>query len=157
MNEFDWAEWFIEKYSAELPEEFAVSMKNHAYATLYFNKGEFENALKRIVNIKYDYLRHKIDVKILQFKIFYELGDYEPAFNILDTMRHYISSSEDIASIVRTRISAFIKYGGELLRVKSSGNIGEKKINTTDEILARLKSENAVESGVWLLKKLEEI
>lgn len=157
MNEFDWAADFIENYSGELPGEFAESMKSHAYATLYFNKGEFEKALKHIVNIKYDYLRHKIDAKVLQFKIFYELGDYEPAFNILDTLRHYISSSGEIASLVRTRFSAFIKYAGELLRVKSSGNNGEKKINTADEILVRLKNENAVESGVWLLKKLEEI
>ncbi len=158
MNEFDWAEGFIEKYSAELPGEFAASMKDHAFATLYFNKSEFEKALKHIVNIKYNYLRHKIDAKVLQFKIFYELGDYEPAFSILDTLRHYISSSDEIASLVRTRFSAFIKYAGELLRVRTSpGSSAEKKVYAAGDILARLKNESAVESGVWLAKKLKEI
>lgn len=156
MNEFEWAEQFIEKYSGELPDEFAVSMKSHAYATLYFNKREFEKAMKHIVNIKYDYLRHKIDAKILQFKIFYELGDYEPAFNILDTTRHYISSSDDISSIGRTRFSAFVKYSGELLRVKT-GKKGGDAVRTAGDILARLKNEEAVESGTWLANKLKEL
>ena len=156
MNEFDWAEGFIEKYSSELPAEFAESMKNHAYGTLYFNKGEFEKALKFIANIKYDYLRHKIDVKVLQFKIFYELGEYEPAFSILDTLRHYISSSEEIAQLVRTRCSGFIKYAGELLRARSSvsGKAGKRAFHT-GEILARLQAESAVESAAWLKKKLQ--
>lgn len=155
MNEFDWAEGFIEKYARELPAEFAQSMKNHAYGTLYFNKGEFEKALKYIVNIKYDYLRHKIDVKVLQFKIFYELGDYEPAYNILDTLRHYISSSEEIAPLARTRFSGFVKYSGELLRAKTSaGGKAGKRSTQTEGILARLRSESAVESASWLEKKL---
>jgi hypothetical protein len=156
MNEFDWAEEFIEKYSGELPEEFAVSMKSHAYATLYFNKREFEKALKHIVNIKYNYLRHKIDAKVLQFKIFYELGDYEPAFNILDTTRHYISSSDDISAIGHTRFSAFVKYSGELLRAKT-GKKGSGAGKTAGDILARLKNESAVESATWLTNKLKEL
>jgi len=157
MKEYDWAEEFIEKYSVELPEESAVSMKNHAYATLYFNKREFEKALKHIVNINYDYIRHKIDVKVLQFKVFYELGDYEPAFNLLDTLRHYVSSSEEISSIVFARVSAFIKYSGELLRAKTSAGDKSKKLNNTESIIQRLKNESAVESGGWLLNKLAEL
>jgi hypothetical protein len=157
MNEFSWAESFIEKYSAELPDEFALSMKSHAYGTLYFNKGEFEKALKHIVNIKYDYLRHKIDVKVLQFKIFYELGSYESAFNLLDTLRHYFSSSEEISPLVRTRFSGFIKYAGELLRSRTAVEKAGKKINTTEEIFARLQKESAVESATWLANKLKEL
>ena len=155
MNEFEWAEGFIEKYSRELPEEFAASMKSHAYATLYFNKGEYERALKHIINIKYDYLRHKIDVKVLQFKIFYELGEYEPAYSILDTLRHYFSSTEEISPLMLTRCNAFIKYSGELLRARTSAS--KTGAGTADEILARLEKESAVESGGWLSKKLKEI
>ena len=156
MNEFEWAESFIEKYSPELPGEFAESMRSHAYSTLYFNKGEFEKALKHIVNIKYDYLRHKLDVKVLQFKIFYELASYEPAFNILDTLRHYISSSEEISPLVRTRFTGFIKYAGELLRSRTStAGSAAKKSNPAEEILVRLQKESAVESATWLKKKLK--
>jgi len=157
MNEFNWAENFIEKYSDELPEESAVSMKNHAYATLYFNKQEYEKALRYTININLDYIRHKIDVKVLQFKIFYELDDYEPAYNLLDTLRHYISSSGEISSIVNTRVTGFINYSGELLRATTSDKNKGKKMSNTEAIIKRLKNESAVESGGWILKKLVEL
>ncbi len=151
VNELEWAEEFINKYSAELPEEFAEGMKDYAMANLHFTKGEFEKALGRIVNINYDYPLHKIDAKVLQFKIYYELGNIEQAFNILDTTKHYLNTDIDINVLIKERNSNFVKLASELLKVKT----GSRK--DAAFVLEKLKSEKAVESRVWLIEKMEEM
>jgi hypothetical protein len=151
VNELAWAEDFVNKYSPELPEEFAEGMKDYALANLHFIKGEFEKALGRIVNIKYDYPLHKIDAKVLQFKIYYELGHIEQAFNMLDTTRHYLSTANDINVMIKERNSNFIKHASELLKIKTGSS------KDAGYIIEKLKSDKAVESQSWLLSKLKEI
>lgn len=154
VKEFDWAEKFIAEYSGELPNDFAAGITDHAYATVYFNKGEHEKALKHISKIKYDYPRHKVDSKVLQFKIYYELGEFEPAYNILDTLRH-AAKDESAPSNFKRRVTGFIKYGGELLRLKT--NDAAMRDGRQYELIVKLKEGQPVEANGWLLKKLEEI
>lgn len=151
VNELEWAEEFINKYSRELPEEFAEGMKDYAMANLHFTKGEFEKALSRIVNINYDYPLHKIDAKVLQFKIYYELGNIEQAYNMLDTTRHYLNADIDINVLIKERNSNFIKHASELLKVKT----GSPK--DAGFILEKIKSDKSVESKAWLVDKMEEL
>ncbi len=152
LDEFEWAEWFINKYTDELSEEFREGMKDFSLAKLFFLKGEYEKALARITRIKYDYMLHKTDSKILQLKIYYELGNYEQAFNMLDTTKHYLNSENDIPNLIRDRNVKFIKFSGDLLKLKTGS--GRR---TADEIIKQINQTGAVESKSWLIKKLEEI
>ena len=150
-GELDWAEEFINKYSAELPEEFAGGMKDYALANLHFIKGEFESALKRIINIRYDYPLHKIDAKVLQFKIYYELGNFEQGFSMLDTTKHYLSAAVDMNIHMKGRYINFIKFAADLLKTKT----GNKK--EADHMLEKFKAAKAVESQSWLVEKMGEL
>lgn len=154
VKEYEWAEKFIAEYSAELPKEFAAGITDHAYSTVYFNKGEYEKALKHISRIKYDYPRHKVDAKVLQFKIYYELGEFEPAYNILDTLRHAVKD-EATPSNFKRRVTGFIKYAGELLKLKT--NDTAMRDGRQYELKAKLKEGQPVEANGWLIKKFEEI
>ena len=141
----------MNKYSAELPGEFAEGMKDYALANLHFTKGEFESALKRIINIRYDYPLHKMDAKMLQFKIYYELGNFEQGFNLLDTTKHHLASADDMNEHMRKRYTNFIKLAAELLKAKT----GSKK--DTGYLLEKFRSAKAVESQTWLIEKVEEL
>lgn len=151
LDEFEWAEWFITKYSDELPEEFREGMKDFSLAKLFFLKGEYEKALARITRIKYDYMLHKTDAKILQLKIYYELGNYEQAFSMMDTAKHYLNSADDVPTLLRDRNLKFIKFSGELLRLKTGS--GRKEAG---DIIRQVNDSGAVESKTWLIKKLQE-
>ncbi len=150
-DELKWAEEFVIKYSPELSEEFSEGMKDYALANLHFIKDEFEQALKRIINIRYDYPLHKIEAKILQFKIYYELGNFEQGFNMLDTTKHYLSAADDMNTHMRERYTNFIKHASELLRVKT----GRGK--DAGRMLEKLKAGKAVEGQIWLVEKMEKL
>ncbi len=151
INEFEWAENFINRYSRELPIEFAEGMKDYSLARLYFIKKDFEKALGKIVNINYDYPLHKIDAKVLHFKICYELGSYEQAFNILDTTKHYLSATDDIPNVFRKKNSTFVKFASEALKLQTG------KAKDAGYVLEKLEKEEIIESKAWLIEKMQTL
>lgn len=152
VNELDWVEDFIKKYSPELNIEYRSSMENYTLAYLQWARGEYEKALDFLIKVKYDFFLFKIDIKNLYFRIYYEMNLIEQAFSVLDTMRHYISNTKDLHEIFIMRSYNFIKYSSELLRLKSSGAV--KDINILKE---NIRKEKFIESRRWLLAKADEL
>lgn len=151
VKEFVWAEEFINNYSNELQAEFAEGTRDYALASVYFIKGDFPNALKKIINISYDYPLHKIDAKVLHFKICWELGQIEQSYNLLDTTKHYLSASASLPGIYRKKNLNFVKYAAELLKHKAG------KAKEAGLTLNKLKKEEPVKSKAWLVDKFNEL
>ena len=152
LREYDWAEKFINKYSHELPAEQRENMKEYFLASLYLVKGDFEKALKGVNKIKYDYFLHKIDVKILLFKIYYELDSLDQAYSIMDTAKHYLIKTEELAEIYKIRHLNFLKYASELLKMR-----GSKSPKDAEFILLKLENEKMLESAGWLMSKMKQL
>lgn len=151
VKEYEWAEEFINKYSHELQAEFAEGTRDYALASVYFNKGEFSNALKKIMNISYDYPLHKLDSKVLHFKICWELGQIEQSYNLLDTTKHYLSTAANLPGIYRKKNLNFVKYAAELLKHKSG------KARDIGFTLDKLIKEEPIKSKAWLMDKFNEL
>ncbi len=151
LRELKWAENFIHTTSGELPEDLRQSMRDYSFANLYFLSRDFPKALGYIVNIKYDYYLHKIDAKVLQFKIYYELSSFEQAYSVIDTAKHYLAG-KGISQTYKERNMNFLKYAYKLVKTKTSS--GRKD---TGFIIKKLENEKAVESKGWLISKMEGI
>ena len=152
VNELEWVEEFIHKYSPELNPDQRESMTNYSMAYLYAAKKNYDKALEYLIKVKYDFFMFKIDVKNLYFRIYFEMGHIEQAYSILDSMRHYISSTKDLYDIFIDRNTNFIKYASELLRIKSSG-----VYKNLDLLRNRIEKEVYLESRRWLQKMIDEL
>jgi len=152
VNEHDWVEDFIIKYSQELNPDQRDSMTYYSLAYLYAAKKEYDKALENLIKVKYDFYMFKIDVKNLYFRIYYEMGYIEQAYSILDSMRHYISSTKDLYDIFIDRNTNFIKYASELLRIRSSG-----VYKNLDILRNKIENEVYLESRRWLMKMIDEL
>lgn len=149
-GEIEWLENFIEKYSGELNENYRENMIAYSLANLYSTKGEFEKALGYLVKVKYDLALFKIDIKNLYFRIYYELNYTEQCFSVLDSMKHYVSTTKDLNDVFTKRIINFVKYAAELLKLQSSGNKKNK-----DMLLHKVENEKHIDSRRWLLSKIK--
>lgn len=152
LNHLDWLEDFIHGYSDELNINLRDNMKLYCLALLYHARKEYGKALENLIRVKYDFFMFKIDIKNLYFRIYYETDQTEQCFSVLDSMKHYISYTKDLNSFFKKRNNAFIRYAGELLRIKSSGN---HKI--IDEFIFRIRNEKSIESRRWLIEKSQEL
>lgn len=152
LNETDWFKEFIEKYSDTLSPENRDNFRNYAYAKYYFMKKDFDNALTSVSRINHEFFLLKVDIKSILLQIYYELGNYEPAFSLVDSYKHFLANTKEISKLHRIRFNNFLKYYFELLKIKSgqnkeSSSFIKSKINKEDEIISKK----------WLLKKAEEL
>jgi len=118
IDNLKWAEEFISRYRRELHPVNRDSMFYYCYAYIYFENGNFEKSLEYLLKIKQDYFALKIDIKILQLKIYYELGMYEQVYNQLDSFKHFITNHEQIIPGRRVKIKDFLFYFERLLKAK---------------------------------------
>ena len=149
----EWIKFFIEKYSSVLNPDYRNDMINFAMANYFFKKKDYESALSCISGkFKHEFFLFKTDVKNLLLKIYYELGNIEQAYSLVDSYKHFLSSTKEITEIYLKRYEKFLKYYFHLLRVKS-GQSKEKPAF----ILSKIEKEDKINNKKWLLEKAAEL
>jgi len=152
LNNLKWAEEFINRYRKDLHPQNRDSMYHYCYAHIYFENKDFDTALDNLTKIKHDYFALKIDVKLLQLKIYYELSMYEQIYNQIDSFKHFITNHELLLPARRNKIKDFIMYYERVLKAKfkddkeSAGYLTEGLNKKTDKQFFK-----------WLLQKAEEL
>ncbi|MGB4853132.1 MAG: hypothetical protein WBQ38_12535 [Ignavibacteria bacterium] len=151
-KEFDWAEKFIENYTGELQKEYADNMKYFTTAVVKFGRRDFEESLKYISKVKYDFVRLKTDVKFLMLKIYYELNLEDPAYCLIDTFKHYASDSKEISEDTRISVKNFLKYYSQLFKIKNIRKSAESGF-----VKDSIEKEEFLYHKDWLYEKINEL
>jgi len=152
LKEFNWADNFIETYKNELHTEIREVVSCYCRAYLEAEKNNFEKSLEYLSTLKTDELFLKIDSKVLQARIYYELDWYDILNSALDSIRYFLKTEKFIPKKRKLTCSNFTKF------LRSLNNARLKKdemkiIKLRDEI----KKTEALECKDWLIKKVEEL
>jgi hypothetical protein len=151
-KEYNWVEYFINNFADELLPEQRINLKYYSLAFLEFERKNFEASLEHLAKVEYTFLSFKIDVKVLLFKLYYELGYFDNALSVLNSTKQYINNTDDLSASFKSKYKLFTKYCNELLSIKLSKNPKDAGL-----ILNELKKEDHIFSHLWLLKKLNEL
>jgi hypothetical protein len=127
-------------------------MRHYSFARLEFARKNYDKALDNLIKVKYEFFLFKIDVKDLMFKIYFEMGLYENAISVLNTMRQYVEHTSDLSESFKTGYRNFIKFGNALLKMKLSGNKNDGGL-----VERNIVNENNLFSRQWLLEKVSSI
>lgn len=148
LGEIKFAEKFINEYRNKLKKEVRESVYNYCLANIFFSKRKFSSSLEVLSKISFTFSQHKYLIKNLTLKNYYELGEADAIYSLIDSFKHTIKRDKTVPENVRILITNFTSFIKELLRVKS----GEKK---QDDLEARIKKEVTAEK-IWLLEKVSE-
>ena len=123
-------------------------------ANLNYRKGNFENALKQLIRVSIEDIYYQLKVKNLQIKIHYELGDYEMCKSVIDSFRHFLSSSKQFPEFVRIRFVNYVNFTSRMVNIWLGGDT-----RNLIEILRELNElpQERVESKSWLLAQASKI
>lgn len=153
LDKPDWAEEFINKYKAYLDEKDKNNVLNLCFCKLNLYRKNFEKALAYINLIKdIDDVVYKISKKCITLEIYYEQNLVVEAFNYIDSFKHFVSNDKLITDMEKDRISKFIKFTNELLKIKSHKDAKDLYVLKTE-----LENTNNVYKKKWLLNKAEEL
>ncbi len=154
IGEFEWLEKFIIKYSPELPAEHKENMINFSNAMLYYFKSEFEKSLGYFSKIKLSLFIFKLDVRIFQLRIYYELNYFEQAHSLIDSTAHFLTDTQEASEIMAASIRNFLKYYRQIFKIKQLEKADKAELNL---ILKNISEEKILASRDWFVSKVNEL
>ncbi len=139
----DWnfIESFISTCIPLLQEEHSQNMYNYSMAHVFYHKKNYGKALEYNNKINFELFAFRYDTRLLQFKIYFELGYFEEAHSLIDSHRHFIANNKTVSDYYREMHTNFLNFYSELLRAKEGKTLDylsvKKKIESTNNILSR--------------------
>ena len=156
VNEFDWAENYIEKYNHILTDEKENTL-NFCYGFISYKKGELDKALELFSKANFSNFIIKIQVKILLLQIYTDKEYYEQAELMVDTFRHYLSREKSVLDSIKKSVLEFLRITSDLIKLRTDINAKNKEFK-----IEKIKSDidnmsnNRFGIKLWLKEKVNE-
>ena len=152
LNEFEWAENFINIYSKELPEEIREDEVNLNSGILKVYKKDFVDALNYLKKVRRKRYLQYLDTSVYKLIIFYELKDHENSYAETARLKDYIRKHKDIPAYLKTGYQKFIKIYVNLLKLSQNSDKTE-----TEYYIKQIEPIKNVGLGSWLYEKGKEL
>ncbi len=152
LKEFEWVKGFIEKYTIELEESNRDSFYNYGMSYLNNDLANYEKALEYLAKVKFDEQYLKMDVRLLQCMIYYNLVWNLPLQSLLDTFKKTIQNNKYITEGRKLLYIKFIKY---LNQMNNHRFKGDRKSCTL--MLEELEKEDYFPYKTWLISEAQKI
>jgi hypothetical protein len=156
LEEFDWAEKFIKKYSNYLSENIQEACIIFCKGNIAFKKGAYDETIRLLWNCKFDQLSFDIRTKSITVRalveLFYEHPDkYEFCSGQILTIEKYIRRRKDLSETKSNAYLNFIKASKKIMNLKWKNKFNEGEIK---KLKKRVSDESNIIAKAWLLQKL---
>lgn len=152
LKDFDWLIDFVEKYKPEIKPELRDSIYNYCKATIEMEIKNFEKSLEYLSKVRTDELYLKMDVRMLQCRIYYELNWDDSLNSLLDAFRRTLANNKLLPESRKILFANFLKYLGKI-------NNQKHKADELDLELIRktIVAEDSFMQKAWILEKIDEL
>ncbi|MFZ1320720.1 MAG: hypothetical protein WAT71_04115 [Ignavibacteria bacterium] len=156
LNEFDFAESYIENYKELLTEEKENTL-NFCYAFIAYGKKEYEKSLELFSKTNFSNFIIKIQVKLLLLQLYYEMNYFDQAVLMIDSVRKYVLKEKMLIESTRTSLLEFLKITGSLIKYKTEPATSSRSpaLNSIEHNIMNLKN-NQYGIKLWLIEKFIE-
>ncbi|MEO8209578.1 MAG: hypothetical protein ABI840_03370 [bacterium] len=157
VNEFEWAEKYIEEFKHLLTEE-KESTLNFCYGFINYRKGNLDKALELFSRTNFPNFLIKVQVKILLLQIYYEKDFYDQALTMMDTFKHYLTREKSIPEDFKESHFDFIRITNELVKLKTHISLNQRDYNIKkikDDIQKMKFNQFGIKN--WLKEKIEDL
>jgi hypothetical protein len=152
LNEYDWAESFINQYQDKLAEKHRDNAVTFNLARLFWSKKDYKKVIEYLQNVEFDDMIYELNSKSMLIATYYDTHEIDPLESLLESFKVFLfRNKKSIPDQRRRNYLDYIGFVKRLLKVIP----GEKKS------LQSLRQEitNSKQSGTrkWLLEKVDEL
>jgi len=151
LKKYKWVNDFINKYGSLLKPDIRDDFMNLGKAILMFEKKDFKNSQKLLMQVKKKNPFNFVDVLVLMLKVFFELNNLDDYHDELRKFNEYLRKDRNVKDLLIVNAKNFCKGYTMLLKVKQ---------NPTKKYIIELQfflSKNLLIGKKWIEKKLNEI
>ncbi len=147
---------FIIDFTEKLPEDQLDNCVNFSNAYIAHSEGDLNKALACISKVCFPLAILKVQVKIMQVQLNYELGFYEETRSLIDSFRKTLLKEAVISEDYKNSILNFMKLTINLINIKqeTSRKIQEFEIHKLTETINKTQS-NHFGVKFWLEDRIE--
>ena len=149
---------FIEEYKNSLPQEQAENCLNFSYAYIAHYQGRLKEALSLILKVNFPLMIMKVQVKIMQIQLNYELGYFEETREMSDYFRKSLLKEEGISEDYKNSILNFLKLTVSLINlqlINDKQKLEFERSKFREELILNQKNHFGIR--FWLEDMLKEI
>jgi hypothetical protein len=152
QKKFDWAVKFINKHKHELPEPVRESSYLYSLSLCSFERGDYGKSLEFLSAVKFEEAYQKVEARILQIMIYYELDSDETLRSSLEAFRHFIKNNKLIPEKRKIPYTGFYRALNKLISIKKRSDVHDM-IRFMDE----LKLWRSISNREWLVNKANTV
>jgi len=96
LEEYDWANWFVETYSPFLKKIFQTPLYHYSLGVLLYRTNQYDESMRQLaqVDTKAGFLL--LGTKVLQIKIYFEQKEWDALEYLLESLRVYLQRRKDL-------------------------------------------------------------
>lgn len=157
LGDLEWTENFINEYKDFLPPNERDNAFIYNKANFYYTIKSYQKSLQLLHEVKFTDASYHLGAKIIQLKSYYELGEAEPFYALIDAFKIYLLRSKDISTYRKQANLNLIKLAKRIFQLKEQEHFLSPSIFTQKwkSINERLKKLENVANKAWLEECLE--
>lgn len=152
LKKFKWTQDFISSTYTRLPLQERDNSYNYCMGVLSFETGDFESALKFAANVKYEDIYNKLEIRVLNIRIYFELSMTGELSYLTENFRRFLSANKLIPPYIYLAHRNFIKQ----VELAKKAKLKNDK-SAAAELIKIVSETEYIVSRKWLISKLQEI
>lgn len=108
---------FITDLKDKLPANQLENCLNFSYAFIAHKEGDLKKGLELAAKVKFPWIIMKIQTKLLQIQLNYELGNYEETRELIESFKKTFFKDESISEDYKSSIAGFLKLTIMLINI----------------------------------------
>ncbi len=150
------AEKFISDYKHQLPEDQLDNSLNYSNAYIAHFEGDLIKALKYISMVSFPLAIMKVQVRIMEVQLNYQLGYYEETRSLIEAFKKTLAKEAVISEDFKNSILSFLKQTTNLINLKQETNRKAQKLEAKrlSDIIGKQSNHFGVK--FWLSDRIEE-
>jgi len=151
VDEPEWVESFIEKYTDTLPKINQDNDRNYNLAKVYFHQKRYEQVIEQLREVEYKTLVYVLGGRLMLLKTYYELHEESALDSLIDSFRIYLRRNQLISRDVRQQYLNVLRF---VKKLATTGRYNKASLIKTKQQINQCK---ALAAKQWLLEKVEEL
>lgn len=152
IKKFDRLRKFINDYKDELHEDTKEAYYFYSLAFLENEEENFEKALEYLAKSKPEEVYLKMDLRILQCRIYYRLNWNIPLQSLLDTFKKTVQNNKYITDVRKDQYNKFIKYTNQLNNIRYKNDIA-----AAEAVIDELEKGDYFTYKLWIIDEAKKL
>lgn len=153
LNEFEWAENFIQQHKDKLEEKYRENAVTFNLARVAWARKDHSKVIRLLQNVEFNEMVYDMNSKMMLVTTYYDSDELEPLYSLLDSFKIFIYRNKKLLTLAqRSMLLDFIKFVRKIL---AAGPGNKEKLDKLKEEISISKI--TVTTKQWLLEKVEEL